>query len=288
MTFTLETTPEGVDLVVTGEWSPYARACLVAGRADGLVLNYARGYRGEDLKFLAGLPVRRLHLLARTVTDLSPVYGLADKLVSLRVQSDPRALIELERLPMLRVLSANWAQVRESIRSSQHLERLFLLSYTETDLTPLTSLRTLVSVVMKDYPRVQSLDGVEELPWLAELGIHLAKDLDDIAALQRASSPVLETLQLPSCKKIIDVAAVASCSALRFFDLSEGGDLPTIAPLGELEKLQRLYLYGSTRVLDGDLRPIARLAHLRDFRMQNRRSYSPSVKEIQDAIAHRG
>ena len=75
---------------------------------------------------------------------------------------------------------------------------------------------------------------------------------------------------------------------MRFFDLSEGGEVPTLAPLGGLVTLERLYLYDSTKVADGDLSPIAGLPRLKDFRMQNRRGYSPSVKEIQEAIARRG
>ncbi len=75
---------------------------------------------------------------------------------------------------------------------------------------------------------------------------------------------------------------------MRFFDLSEGGEIPTLAPLGGLVNLERLYLYDSTRVTDGDLSPIARLPRLKDFRMQNRRGYVPSVNQVQEVIAHRG
>ena len=284
MNFVLEQTPVGVDLVLTGDWSPQARDALLEGRADGLVLNYAKGFHERDLQFAAGLPIRRLHVLARTLDDLSPVHSLAETLESLRVQTDPQAVIELERLPLLRALSASWSQIHGSIRFASHLQRLFILSYTERDLAPLAVAPGLASVVMKDYPRLQSLDGVEELPRLAELGVHLAKGLEDISALQRSGSPVLETLQLASCRKIADIAPVGACSGLKFLDVSEAGDIPTVGCLAQLASLERLYLYGSTRVLDGNLRPIAGLQLLRDFRMQGRRSYPPSVKEIQAAI----
>jgi hypothetical protein len=287
VSFRLDETSEGVDLVVTGDWSPEAETCLRDGRADGLDLNYARGFRERDLAFLTGLPVRRLHVLARTVKDLSPVYSLAETLVSLDVQTDPRATIELERLPLLRSLLATWRQVQGSVQFAQSLERLYLLSYTEADLVPLTAAPKLVSINMKDYPRVQSLNGVEDLPWLAELGIFLGKDLDDITALQRVATPVLTQLRLPSCRKVVDLVSIASCTALRFLDLSEGGDLPTVAPLGALKGLEKLILHGSTTVLDGDLSPIATLPQLQLLAMKNRRSYAPTVKEIQDAISRR-
>ena len=288
MTFELVRTPAGTDLLLTGAWSQGAAATLIEGRADGLVLNYTAGFKEPDLAFLAGLPVRRLQVLDRTVTDLSPVYGLADYLVSLRVQSDPQATIELERLPSLKVLSADWQQVQGSIEFAPLLERLFLGHYSAPDFTALRALSSLVSVAMKDYPQVRSLDGIEDMPWLVELGVHLAKDLADITALRRSSSPVLEILQLPSCRRVADVTPVASCTSLRFFELSEGAEIPTVAPLADLEGLERLYLYGSTKIADGNLSPIAALPRLRDFRIQNRRGYSPPVKEIQDAIAARG
>ena len=287
MTFVLEQTPEGVDVVVTGDWSPQAHDAILTGRADGLVLNYAKGFRERDLQFVAGLPLRRLHVLARTIGDLSPVYGLSETLESLRVQTAPQARIELDRLPLLRVLSATWSQIHGSIRFAAQLRKLFILSYTERDLMPLTAVPGLVSVVLKDYPQVQSLDGLEDLPWLAELGVHLARGLRDISALQRASSPVLQTLQLTSCRSIPDIAAVSACTVLKFLDVSEGGDIPSVAPLVELVGLERLYLYGSTRARDGDLGPIAGLPRLRDFRMQSRPSYSPSVREIQAMIVGR-
>lgn len=287
MTFTLEQTPEGVDLVVTGDWSRKAEACLTKGRATGLVLNYALGFRERDLSFLTGLPVQRLDLLDWTVTDLSPIHSLADHIETLHVQSDPLATIEVERLPRLRTLSASWGQVQSSIRFAPQLERLFLLSYSETDFTPLAMLSSLASLVFKDYPRVRSLDGIEDMPWLAELGVHLAKNLEDISALQHSHSPVLEILQLSSCRKVADIGAVASCPSLRFFEFSDCGEIPTVAPLADLDRLEDLYLYGTTKIVDGDLGPIARLPRLQDLRIQNRRGYSPPVKEIEDAIARR-
>ncbi|WP_175558434.1 hypothetical protein [Arthrobacter sp. ok362] len=288
MTFTLEDTREGVDLVVTGDWSRDARECLMDGRADGLVLNYAKGFHERDLQFVRGLPIRRLHLLARTMKDLAPVYSLADRLVSLSVDSDPSAVIELERLPLLKSVSADWQQVQGSIRFASHLERVVLGYYSEPDFRSLMSMSSLSSIVLTDYPRLQSLDGIEDLPWLAELGVNLSKNLEDITALERSASPVLETLALSSCRKVVDLVPVASCPSLRIFEFSECGDVPTLAPLAGLSRLEQLVLYGSTRVVDGDLRPIAQLPRLEELRMKSRRSYSPSVKEIQEVIAHRG
>jgi hypothetical protein len=286
MTFRLEQTLEGINLVVTGEWTDAAKESIVSGLADGLVLNYARGFRETDLRFLEGLPIRRLDLLDRSIKDLSSIYSLSGSLDSLEVQSDPNAIIDLGQLPNLKILSASWKQVRGSIRFANHVERLFLLSYSESDLGPLTSIPKLTSVVLKDWPRVKSLDGLKDLHHISELGIHLARYLTDIKALQQ-SPATLVTLQLPACRKLVNIEPLAACSALRFFDLSDGGEIPTIDPLKDLKQLERLYLYGSTKIIDGDLRSISQLPKLKDFRIQSRRHYAPTVSELHKLIALR-
>ena len=283
MTFVLEDTPDGVDLVVTGDWSSKARDALSAGKANGLDLNYAKGFRERDLRFLEGLPLRRLRILSRTMSDLTPLYSLSETLESLSVQTNPRTVIELERLPRLRNLSASWSQIRGSIAFLPHLRRLFVLGYAESDLTPLATLSELVSLVMKDYPHVRSLDGMGDLSNLTELGVHLARGLEDISSL-RAGPWLLSRLQLSHCRRIPDIGPVAGCPALELLDFSECGDIPSVKPLTGLTRLEGLHLWGSTKVLDGDLRPVASLSNLRDFKMQSRPPYSPSVKDIQDAI----
>lgn len=287
MSYTLEKTEDGVDLIVMGDWSREMFQSIECGQADGLVLNYARGFREKDLRFIEGLPIRRLNLLAREMTDLSPIYSLADRLQVLLVQASPTSIIELERLPLLQTLSAGWSQVQGSILYASQLQNLSVHSYTEVDLSPLSALTRLVKLVMKERPRLQSLDGLEMFPWIQHLGIHLASTLSDISALGRSRPTLLQVLQLQACRRIIGIEPVVDCSSLQFFDLSEGGEVSTIEPLGGLVGLERVYLYESTRVVDGDLSPIAQLPRLKDFRMMNRRHYSPSVKEIQDVIARR-
>lgn len=170
---------------------------------------------------------------------------------------------------------------------ASQLEDLSVPSYAEDDLTPLSSLSSLSSLIMKERPTLRSLAGIDGFPWLAHLGVHGARGLEDISELRRWSSPVLTTLQLPSCRRVVDIAPVAACPSLRFFELSEGGAIPSVAPVGDLQLLEGLSLYGSTRVSDGDLGPIARLPRLTDFRMQNRPAYTPSVSEIQATIVRR-
>lgn len=288
MTYELRSTVAGVDLVVTGEWSPAAMREIESGRADGLVLNYALGFDARSIDFIAGFPIRRLNVLARWIDDLDAVYSLSATLLELRVQIDPRTVIDLERLPELHTLAASWPQVRGSIDDARKLRNLAVPSYSEADLIPLGALSALTKLVMKERPRLRCLDGIGGMGSLVHLGIHGARDLESISALAQMSPPSLEVLELTMCRKIADITAVAACGELRELDLSEGPEISDLQPLAGLQLLERLYLYGSTKVADGDLRPIAGLSRLTDFRMQDRGSYTPSVKAIEDSIARRG
>lgn len=285
--FELEETSEGVDLVVTGTWSQPAAQTFRDSRADGLVLNYARGFRETGLELVAGLPISRLTVLARTIEDLTPVYSLASTLTDLSVVSSGRAALDLARLPRLRKLSASWPQVAASLPSARTVERLFLLEYDERDFAPLAQLDSLMSLRLKDYPGLVSLDGVEEFPWLAELGVFAARRLEDISALSRLASPILKQLELASCRTVPDLSAVADCPSLEYLNAANCGDFPSASPLAELHQLESLYLYESTRFVDGDLSAIAGLPRLRDLRMMPRSHYRPSVASIKAEIAAR-
>jgi internalin A len=70
-------------------------------------------------------------------------------------------------------------------------------------------------------------------------------------------------------------------------DLSEFGDIATIAPLAGLQQLEELHMHGSTKVLDGDLTAIAQLPRLRLLSMKSRQYYAPSVRELQETITGR-
>ncbi len=280
--FVIEKAADGQTLVVTGAWSSWAEAELRTGRIDGLTLNYARGYRERDLEFLGDWPIRRLHILARTITDLSPVYRLSRTLESLIVETSPVASLDVGRLPLLRNLGAEWSQVSESIGSAPGLQELFLRGYTEADLRPLGAHPSLAKLVMKDRPRIESVAGISTLPSLSVLGLYSASRLRDLSDL---SGAMLRELQLEACRGIERLDAVSDVSALEFLNVSDCGTVESLGPLAALQNLRTLYLYGTTRVADADLTPLTRLAHLTELRMQSRREYRPAVREVQELLA---
>jgi hypothetical protein len=275
--------PDRVELTLTGRWTADASRAIESGEADRLVLNYAHGFSEPDLNFLRGLPVRQLVILDRRLTSLTPISDLGDTLELLHVTSDPSLVIDLTRLPKLTDVSADWQQVRATIEAAANLQRLHIGRYDRADLAALSRLVHLKRLVLMDRPRVRSLDGLSDLSDLQEFAVPLAKDLVDVSALRGLAQ--IEVLDMEACRKLNTIEDLRHCIGLRRLNLSECGDLPSVAPLRELVSIEDLLMYGTTKVVDGDLTPIADLPRLKELRMQSRRHYRPSVAEIQASLA---
>ncbi|MDP9904514.1 hypothetical protein [Arthrobacter bambusae] len=266
-------------MVLTGPWTPEAAEAVRDGHVDRLVLNYALGFTEPSLDFLEGLPLRELVILAPQLSDLEPVHTLAPTLQALHVSTNSTLKLDLGRLPRLQELAAAWPQVVSSIDALAGLRVAFLRGYQPTDLRPLAPLTGLTDLVMKDRPKIKSLVGLSTLSSLRLLGIYLAKDLADVEDLDGRSA--IEDLALESCRKIQRLDALAGCTGLRRLNLSECGDLASLAPIRALTKLEQVSMFGSTKIKDDDLEPLLALPRLRQLRMQSRRSYRPSLEEIQ-------
>jgi len=270
------------EVVVTKPWDDEMQQAVESGVADRVVLNYALGYDERDLYFLQYLPIRELVILDRRITDLAPVYTLAPKLELLHLQADPGTRVDLTALPNLRDLSATWPQVAETVAAGQHLRRLAVDGYQADDLTPLAGLRELSSLTLGERPKLRSLHGLGEFPLLEELRLFLAARLDDVTELR--GRDLLTKLELEGFRKLTSVADLAGCTGLRLLNLAEGGELESAAPLAGLVELEELYLYGTTKFVDGDLSALAGLPRLQELRMQNRRHYRPNVNELRAAL----
>lgn len=268
-----------VEVVLQGRWTPAAAEPFTSGRAHRLVLNHALGADAPDLGYLEGLPIRELVVLDRRVRSLAAVETLGASLRRLAVTTHPSAVLELGRLPGLRDLAADWSQVCGSWASATGLVRAALRGYTAADLLALGTAMGLVQVDLKDRPRLASLRGATGLPALRRLAVVGAPTLTDIDDLQTLDR--LEVLELEACHGVDGLDTVADCRALTRLDASDCGDVASLRPLRDLTRLRHLRLYGTTRVLDGDLSVLADLPVLEDLRMRGRREYRPSVAEIQ-------
>lgn len=287
--YATRTMPGGVvEMVLTGRWSSEAEGEFSRKAVDRLVLNYALGFEEVHLEFLRNLPLRELVILDRRLTDLDPVYSLADTLEVLHLTTAPSLRLDVQRLPRVRNLAVDWAQISEAMAASGatlDLNELFVGAFTDADFGRLSNVRGLLRLILKDKPRLSSLDGLAAHSGLKNLEISLASRLSDISELRSLRS--IEVLQLEACRQVNDLSDMAGCTDLRKLNVSDCGDLRSFSPLANLKKLQALFAYGSTRVVDADLSPIAGLPALEELRMQDRRTYRPRVVDIQEMLRHR-
>jgi internalin A len=283
--FRVDEGPMGRVVVVTGDWSRSAEEALSWPDVTGLTLNYAAGFRERSLDFVGEWPIQQLNILARTIDDLSPVYRLAGTLERLSVQSSPRATIDLRQLPWLTAVSAEWAQIADTIEYAIGLNDLFATSYSPADLSPLQRNQGLSRLRMKEHPRLASLDGIQALSALVEVGIFGARRLVDIEGLAGPNAPSgLRTIDLESCSAVVALDALAGQVGLRTLGIGNCGPIASLHPLEGMTNLEHLWAWESTRIADGDLSPLLGLQGLTDLRIMNRKHYRPTVTEVKTQL----
>ncbi len=282
--FHIEDDDHGRTLVVTGDWSEAAANVLRTGQVDGLNLNYAKGYRERSLEFLEPWPITRLSILTRTLTNIEPVYRLADSLTELNLITSPKALLECGRLPNLQTLSVeNWNQIRDSLDDAPHLQALFVYAYPERDLYPLIGHDKLTSLRMKPCPRLETLDGLSAFPELTHLQVVGAKRLTDLSAL-REGHPKLTKLDLMASSNIGRLDDLQNLTGLIQLNIAECRHVASLAPLTGMTRLEDLFAWASTRIDDGDLSPLLSLSRLSSLYMKERPFYAPSVSEVKQSL----
>jgi internalin A len=285
--YIVEDAPEGRTLVVTGAWSGEAEKLLARGEADGLVLNYARGFCEGNLGFLdGGWGVRRLNILDRGIMDLEPIRRLGGSLQALSVQAAPGAQLDLGALPHLGSVAGEWELIRGTLSRVDGLQSVITWRFDEVDLHAFRDHFGLERLTIKEAPQLRSLSGVGDLPELKVLGVFLARVLHDISDVGGVAAS-LQELEFESCPGLHALDDVESLVSLRFLGFSDCGDVDSLAPVRPLEQLEVLYAWGSTHILDGDLSPLVGLPRLREVRMRNRHGYSPRVADVVSALSQR-
>ncbi len=283
--YLLEDASEGRTLVATGVWSRDAEAVLKRGEADGLVLNYARGFCEPNLEFLdRSWNVRRLDILDRGITDLEPIARLGDSLQALSVQAAPSAELDLGQLPHLGSLAGEWGLVRETLSRVETLQSVITWRFDEADLSAFRDHLGLEKIVVKEAPRLETLAGVEELRHLSVLQLIVARELADISAVADLGAS-LRDFELECCLEITSLDDIEPLVKLTFLGIGDCGRIDSLGPVGALGNLESLYAWGSTRIVDGDLAPLIGLPRLADLRMRDRKEYRPRLSEIQAQLS---
>ena len=285
--FLVEDDGHGNSLIVTGTWSDAAARALERGEADRLVLNYTRGFKERNLDFLnERLGIRRLDVLDRSIGRLDTIAELGASLEELSIQAADGATLDLTTLPHLRILASDWSLIASTLSELHGLRSLVTWRFDEIDLHAFRDHVRLERLTIKEAPYLESLAGIGDLPNLATLEIVDARSLTDVSELPGVAESLRE-LKLETCRAIESIDDFASLANLRFLEVSDCGDIDSFAPLAKLDRLEELYAWGSTRIIDADLSPIQRLPHLREIRMQDRRAYRPRLADVVASLSQR-
>jgi hypothetical protein len=276
----LDKSPRGrPSIVITGEPPTDLTQIVRETSCDDVTVNYARGFRGRDLAFLIGAPIRSLQVLTRTVSDVDSIYTLSGTLESLDVTLAERATIDLDRLQLLSDLSCDWSLVAESLAFSSRprLRDLYVYAYGCETLEPLVGCQELASLHLKNCPRLRTLVGLPAQPVLQGFHLVLARRLEDVSALSHCAH--LVDLYLEACKGVNRLDFVSPLGDLEYLTLAELGALQSLDPIQMLGELKSVALWGSW-IVSKDLNPLLELPLLEELRMGESEGYSPTVAEV--------
>jgi len=272
--------------VATGPWTDRHSSAYRESKIDSLVLNYALGFHGNNLDFLADIEVARLWVIARTIRDVSGVQSQGGSIRTLSLIVDPRATVDLRPLVGLEALEIGWKQLQQNLATGDQFQwrSLYVERFGDNSLESLSSIGTLQALCMKDRPKLASLEGINHLISLREFGVFGAQRLTDIGALRSMPADSLNRLELESCRGVDSLDSIEGLASLTSLNIGDIGRVESIAPLRGLVELGELNAFESTFVEDGDLSPLLGLVKIRALRMVNRGHYRPSVREVRDTL----
>jgi Leucine-rich repeat (LRR) protein len=121
---------------------------------------------------------------------------------------------------------------------------------------------------------------------LEELVIQGGPFLEDVSDVVRTAD-TMRVFKLEDCLGIDDLNQIGLLTNVTTLGISNCGPIESLRPIANLTRVEELYAWGTTRILDNDLSVLTRLPNLRELRMRSRREYDPSVEEIQEKLARR-
>ncbi len=213
---------------------------------------------------------------------MAPVSRLASTLEDLSVEAAPGARLDLSALSSLVAIAGDWALLGPTIETCRGLRTVSTWSFPEPTLLALGRLRNLVDLTVAGAPSLRSLGGVEAMTKLVGLRIFRAPKLEGIESIRALT--LLEDVQFEDCSLLYGLGDLAHLKDLRFLSFSDCGPVDSVRPLEDLKSLEVLHLWGSTRIVDGDLSPLTRLPRLRELRIRPRREYKPDARSLSAAV----
>lgn len=262
---------------LTGPWDSAVGEYMRQDQVASLCVNFAHGFVGKDLAFLREVPhLRCLFVLDPWIKDVSPIYDLP-ALEELDFGTVLPHRIDFTKFPVLRSARFQWRNGCESIFAASGLENLNVTSYPGTDLEPFAALSRLESLEFL-RGKLIGLDGVSAMPALRYLRLGLIPSLSSLVGAEEVG---LQDLSVELCKRVDDIAPLATATTIRRLAIANCGDISSLGPIETMASLEHLNACESTKIVDGDLKPLLRAPKLRSWQLAWRKHYRPSRAEME-------
>jgi hypothetical protein len=268
----LEDGEYGRRAVITSTWRSEMSRYLLANDVLELELNYAKGWRGNDLSFLKELPQLQAFKIIDHfgLPDADPIHYLHE-LRALDVQTYCKTPIRFSEFPQLEDCGLEWRPKCESLFSCTTLKKLFVNCYKKKNVDSFSNLVNLEWLAILNAP-VHNLRGLTPLKRLKYLRLANLRQLTSLAGIEELTG--LEELNIDTCRRIGSIDEVRSLSQLRRLHLGNSGEIESLKPLEKVSGLESVTFVESTNIHDGDISPLTRQKNLSRVSFQNRRHYS--------------
>lgn len=261
----------GRRMIVRSSWSSEALAAAKLQAVREIELNYSKGWTQHDYSFLQQLTeLEVLEITDWNAADVAPIHALSH-LRRLKLFTYCKTPVDFGAFPLLEECALEWRPKSESLFTHRGVKKVFVNKCPLKDLRAMSLMTNLQSLSLAS-PKLESLQGVEDLTALTFLGVYVARRLTSLEGLQTAQS--LTHLEVNDCSKIQDIAPLAALRGLRKLHLCNDGTIPTLRPLAELKDLEQFLFYESTNIVDGDLTLLKALPKLRHVTFMDRKHYT--------------
>jgi len=267
----------GCRAILSAEWHARMAGQLKSRGVIELELNQAKGWRGNDLWFLADLPdLRSFEILDLNITDVEPIHCL-HKLKRLGITTYCSTEIRFSEFPQLESCGLEWRAKATSLFDCLTLRDLFVNPYKGKDLSCFGRLTNLESLMILNAP-VTNLIGLTVLRRLRRLRLGNLTRLASLSGMEGLAD--LEELDIDTCRRLTSIQEVGDLSRLRKLCFGNCGDIESLGALDELNALKEVVFDRSTNIIDGDLSPLLRQKHLTSVWFRNRRHYSHRCEQF--------
>lgn len=267
----------GKRLTLHVDWSDSLIRVFEREQIQEIVLFKPNNSGFSSLDFLGKVSwLKSFTLLDLLTENISGIHFLSD-LRSIYMGDYSKKAIDFASFPELKECRMEFSHNRLSVVSCPKLELLSMLHFSLSDLSKLVPLRHLTTLDISQG-KLADIRAITEFRHLEHLNLVLLKSLQDIAPLGRAGE--LQTLSLEGTRGFRTLDALSGLGKLRRLNISNCGQIDSIAPLVACRSLEILEFSEDTNILDGDLQPILQMPNLKYISLMNRKHYNLRREDI--------